>query len=83
MVKKKNRVSIFGKTFHVTPAGKILPLGSKQNYFTKCMSNALKGKQAKGENLSQAQLQSNRNNFGNAVAGCKPTTRARGRPAKA
>ena len=72
MVKKKNRVSIFGKTFHVTPAGKILPLGSKQNYFTKCMSKKLKGNMNKGEDLSQAALRGNRTKFGNAVAGCKP-----------
>ena len=69
---KKNRVSVFGKTFHMTPAGKMYPLGNKQNYFTKCMSKALKGKQTKGENLSKAQIDGNRKRFGTAVAGCKP-----------
>lgn len=48
MVKKKNRISIFGKTFHVTPAGKILPLGAKKNWFTKCMSEQTKGKLSTG-----------------------------------
>jgi len=38
---KKNRVQVFGKTFHLTPAGRILPLGAKQNKFTKCVSEEL------------------------------------------
>lgn len=85
MVKKKNRVSIFGKTFHVTPAGKILPLGSKNNWFTKCVSAAAKGKMNTGEDLSQAALKSNRSTFLSAVRGCETgaTKRKRGRPAKA
>lgn len=83
MAHKKNRVSVFGKTFHMTPAGKMYPLGAKNNYFTKCMSAKLKGNQATGENLTQAALQGNKNNFANAVAGCKPAGAAkRGRPAK-
>lgn len=83
MTKKKNRVSIFGKTFHVTPAGKILPLGSKNNWFTKCVSAAAKGGMATGVNLSQAQLTSNKNKFKSAVIGCKGGGVAkRGRPAK-
>jgi len=49
MTKKKNRISIFGKTFHVTPAGKILPLGAKKNWFTDCMSEQTKGKMATGK----------------------------------
>ena len=67
---KKNRVNIYGTTFHVTPAGKILPLGNKKNWFTKCMSTALKGKQKKGENLTQAQIKANKTRFGTAVKGC-------------
>lgn len=71
MVKKKNRVSIFGKTFHVTPAGKILPLGSKQNWFTKCVSKAAKGKMKTGEDIGKAAIASNRATFKSAVKGCK------------
>lgn len=70
MAPKKNRVSVFGKTFHLTPGGKILPLGSKHNWFTNCMSNQLKGRQNTGENLSASALAQNKNNFGSTVAGC-------------
>ena len=80
---KKNRVSVFGKTFHMTPAGKMYPLGAKNNWFTKCMNGALKGNQTKGENLSQAALKGNKDRFGTAVAGCKTGGVKRGRPAKA
>ncbi len=78
MTMKKNRVSIFGKTFHVTPAGKILPLGSKNNPFTKCMSRALKGNMQKGTNLGAAALQSNENTFAGAVVSCKPFAKTPG-----
>ncbi len=73
ITQKKNRVSIYGKTFHVTPAGKILPLGAKKNWFTKCMSEALKGKQKTGEDLTQVQLKANKTRFKTAVKGCVPT----------
>ncbi len=71
MAHKKNRVSVFGKTFHMTPAGKMYPLGAKNNYFTRCMSDALKGNQTTGENLSQAALDGNKNRFAAAVGPCK------------
>lgn len=71
MTIKKNRIRIFGKTFHVTPSGRILPLGNKQNKFTKCMKGKLKGKQATGKNLSKAQIEANRKRFGAAVKACK------------
>jgi hypothetical protein len=71
MVAKKNRVSIFGKTFHITPAGKILPLGRKNNPFTKCMSRTLKGEQLKGEDLTGAHIKANKDRFGAAVKACK------------
>jgi len=71
MTKKKNRVSIFGKTFHVTPAGKILPLGSKNNWFTKCVSKAAKGQMNTGVDLSQAAIKANKNTFLSAIRGCQ------------
>ena len=71
MTKKKNRVSIFGKTFHVTPAGKILPLGAKNNWFTKCVSKAASGQMNTGEDLTQAQLTANKKAFRTATKGCK------------
>nr|BDI55198.1 MAG: hypothetical protein [uncultured archaeon] len=85
MPHKKNRVSVFGKTFHMTPAGKMYPLGAKNNYFTRCMSDALKGNLITGKDLTPAQIQSNKDKFGAAVPGCKAlkTGRKRGRPAKA
>jgi len=91
MTKKKNRVSIFGKTFHVTPAGKILPLGSKNNWFTKCVSNAANipnrnsaANRKAGIYLSPNQIEANQNAFLSAVKGCKSGTSkaAVGRPKK-
>ena len=68
MTMKKNRINIFGKTFHVCPSGKIYPLGNKQNWFTKCMKGELKGKQATGIGADTA---GNRSRFGKAVEKCK------------
>jgi len=91
MPKKKNRVSIFGKTFHVTPAGKILPLGSKNNWFTKCVSkranipnrNSAANRKA-GIYLSPNQIDANRAAFKSAAVGCKAGggAAAVGRPKK-
>lgn len=75
---KKNRVSYGGKTFHVTPNGKHYPLGAKQNPFTKCMSDELKGNMITGENLTKAQKISNKDKFASAVGVCKP--KKAGRP---
>ncbi len=77
MAPKKNHVSVFGKTFHLTPGGKILPLGNKHNWFTKCMED-LTGTQNKGEGLSASALAQNKSNFGTMVGQCK---RSVGRPA--
>lgn len=68
---KKNRISVFGKTFHVTPAGKILPLGNKTNWFTKCISMELKNNQHKGNDLTSIQLKYNRDNFKDVINKCK------------
>ena len=82
---KKNRVMYGGKTFHVTPTGRHLPLGAKQNWFTKCMSDGLKGNLNTGENLSKAKLKANKTKFREVLDSCigtpkpKPRTRA---PAK-
>jgi len=70
---KKNRVSVYGKTFHLTSSGKIFPLGKKKNWFTDCMSG-LAGSLAKapaGGRLSPVQIQSNKDAFGAKVAQCK------------
>ena len=66
-------MSVFGKNFHLTPSGKIYPLGNKQNWFTKCMSEKLtkKGsplKLAKGKGT--ALVEKNREKFGKAKTKC-------------
>lgn len=67
---KKNRINVYGKTFHLTPAGKILPLGDKQNWFTDCMSEGLKGNMNTGKNLSEAKLQENKDLFSDVRKSC-------------
>lgn len=67
---KKNRVNVYGKTFHLTPAGKILPLGDKQNWFTNCMSDGLKGNMNTGKGLSEAKLKANRDKFNSVREAC-------------
>ena len=88
MAAKKNRVSIYGKTFHVIPAsGRVEPLGAKQNWFTRCMSDGLKGNLNTGKGLSAAKLKANKDKFAAVKDACllerkgapKPRTRA---PAK-
>lgn len=68
---KKNHVNVYGKTFHMTPSGKLLPLGAKQNAFTKCMSKELKGNLNTGEDLSKTKLDANKESFKLAVEACK------------
>lgn len=84
---KKNRVSYGGKTFHVTPNGKHYPLGAKQNWFTKCMSDGLKGNLNTGEGLSETKLQANRDKFTSVRKACLlargGTPKKAGRPPKA
>lgn len=80
---KKNRVSVFGKTFHLTPAGRILPLGAKNNWFTKCMSDKLtKGtlKLAKGK--GEVLVEKNKEKFGKAKVKCLSEHEALSKPAK-
>jgi hypothetical protein len=62
---------VFGKTFHLTPGGKIYPLGAKQNWFTKCMSEkltrgALKLQKGEGEVI----VSKNKEKFGKAKDKC-------------
>ncbi|MBA7585783.1 hypothetical protein ES708_27772 [subsurface metagenome] len=81
---KKNRVNVYGKPFHLTPSGKIYPLGDKQNWFTNCMSDGLKGQMNTGKGLSEAKLQANKDKFSAVKEACllarKGTPRPRGRP---
>ena len=67
---KKNRVSIGGKSFHVTTSGKILPSGRKSNTFTACMSKNTIGKMNTGINLSASQLEANKNTWASALSTC-------------
>ncbi len=69
-----------GKTFHVTPAGKHLPLGAKQNWFTKCMSKELKGNLTKKKGnkpLTKIQREGNENTFRDALDTCSPKRKAK------
>jgi len=64
---------VFGKTFHLTPAGRILPLGSKNNWFTKCMSEKLttKGSPMKlSKGKGTALVEANQKKFGKAKVKC-------------
>lgn len=68
----------------MTPAGRLLPLGAKQNAFTKCMSEELKGNLNTGKNLSKAKLDANKQSFFDAVETCKTPKPAKAKaPAKA
>ncbi|MEE9378857.1 MAG: hypothetical protein V3V33_12570 [Candidatus Lokiarchaeia archaeon] len=61
-----------GKKWHITPNGRrIYPLGAKQNTFTKCMSDGLKGNMITGDGLTKADLKTNRDKFKEVLDGCK------------
>jgi len=69
----------------MTPSGKLLSLGAKQNGFTKFMSKELKGNLNTGEELSKDLLKANKDSFKLAVEACKldkPAKKAPAKPAK-